>query len=55
LRAVMRLVLRPLVWWARSTQTSPFSMSVLLCTVAGGGALLGYGALRRWRRSRFLF
>jgi glucose/arabinose dehydrogenase len=51
LRAATRLVLRPAVWGARLTETSPTSMLILLATTAGGGGLLSWYAVRRlWAR-----
>jgi glucose/arabinose dehydrogenase len=54
LRAATRLILRPAIWGARFTETSPGWVFALLPAVAAGGGLLGYGSVRRWRRSRLL-
>lgn len=49
LRAATRLGLRAGLWGTRRIETSPGWMLVLLPVIAGGGGLLGYGAVRLWR------
>jgi hypothetical protein len=52
LRAATRVALRPVIWGARLADTSPALMAVVVVAIAGGGGLLGHGAVRRWRTRR---
>jgi glucose/arabinose dehydrogenase len=49
LRALTRLALRPAIWGARLTETSPASMLILIVAVAVGTSFLGYRIARTRR------
>jgi len=52
LRALTRLALRPAIWGARLTETSPASALILTVTIVCGSGLLGYRTVRRRRTRR---